>query len=143
MCDCDCVCLFFVSGWVLGCSLSWISSGPPSNVGPIPSLPNYLPVVGVSAPGVLVVLSIRGWVLWCVLANSRWLLAGAWSPGPVLMSVVRISSISVPGPGGQVCGSSHSLLYIFMEKPCKYKHAHTQTHKCLDSGDKRYINVLY
>ncbi|MEQ2257038.1 hypothetical protein ILYODFUR_030323 [Ilyodon furcidens] len=49
MCDCDCVCLFFVSGWVLGCSLSWISLGPPSNVGPIPSPPHYLPVVGVSA----------------------------------------------------------------------------------------------
>ncbi|MEQ2282103.1 hypothetical protein AMECASPLE_037082 [Ameca splendens] len=25
MCDCDCVCLFFVLGWVLDCSLSWIS----------------------------------------------------------------------------------------------------------------------
>ncbi|MEQ2241525.1 hypothetical protein ILYODFUR_026280 [Ilyodon furcidens] len=31
MCDCDCVCLFFVSGWVLDCSFSWISLGPPSN----------------------------------------------------------------------------------------------------------------
>ncbi|MEQ2253748.1 hypothetical protein ILYODFUR_035575 [Ilyodon furcidens] len=49
MCDCDCVCLFFVSGWVLGCSLSWISLGPPSNVGPISSPPHYLPVVGASA----------------------------------------------------------------------------------------------
>ncbi|MED6243387.1 hypothetical protein ATANTOWER_019423 [Ataeniobius toweri] len=46
---CDCVCLFFVSGWVLGCSLSWICLGPPSNVGPISSPPHYLPVVGVSA----------------------------------------------------------------------------------------------
>ncbi|MED6240517.1 hypothetical protein ATANTOWER_022421 [Ataeniobius toweri] len=49
MCGCDCVCLFFVSGWVLDCSLSWISLGPPSNVGPISSPPLYLPVVGVSA----------------------------------------------------------------------------------------------
>ncbi|MEQ2294480.1 hypothetical protein AMECASPLE_004429 [Ameca splendens] len=49
MCDCDCVCLFFVSGWVLGCSLSWISLGPPSNEGPISSPPHYLPVVAVSA----------------------------------------------------------------------------------------------
>ncbi|MED6283539.1 hypothetical protein CHARACLAT_009879 [Characodon lateralis] len=49
MCDCDCVCLFFVSGWVLGCSLSLISLGPPSNEGPISSPPHYLPVVGVSA----------------------------------------------------------------------------------------------
>ncbi|MED6240818.1 hypothetical protein ATANTOWER_028705 [Ataeniobius toweri] len=49
MCDCDCVRLFFVSGWVLDCPLSWISLGSPSNVGPISSLPNYLQVVGVSA----------------------------------------------------------------------------------------------
>ncbi|MED6267246.1 hypothetical protein CHARACLAT_010227 [Characodon lateralis] len=49
MYDCDCACLFFVSGWVLGCSHSWISLAPPSNVGPISSLPHYLPVVGVSA----------------------------------------------------------------------------------------------
>ncbi|MEQ2289126.1 hypothetical protein AMECASPLE_029864 [Ameca splendens] len=49
MCDCDCVCLFFVSGWVLGCSFSWISLCPLSNVGPIPSPPYYLPMVGVSA----------------------------------------------------------------------------------------------
>ncbi|MED6281216.1 hypothetical protein CHARACLAT_018980 [Characodon lateralis] len=54
---------------------------PLSNVGPIPSPPHYLPVIGISAPGVLVVLGIRGWVLWCVLAHSRWLLAGAWTPG--------------------------------------------------------------
>ncbi|MED6285976.1 hypothetical protein CHARACLAT_001058 [Characodon lateralis] len=43
-----CAC-FFVSGWVLGCSLSWISLGSPSNVGPISSPPHYLPVVGVFA----------------------------------------------------------------------------------------------
>ncbi|MEQ2293461.1 hypothetical protein AMECASPLE_033682 [Ameca splendens] len=49
MCDCNCVCLFYVSGWVLDCSLSWISLGPPSNVGLISSPPHYLPVVGVSA----------------------------------------------------------------------------------------------
>ncbi|MEQ2310863.1 hypothetical protein AMECASPLE_013598 [Ameca splendens] len=41
MCDCDCV--------RLGCSLAWISLGPPSNVGPISSPPHYLPLVGVSA----------------------------------------------------------------------------------------------
>ncbi|MEQ2285459.1 hypothetical protein AMECASPLE_032019 [Ameca splendens] len=46
MCDCDCVCLFFVSRWVLDCSLSLV---PPSNVRPISSPPYYLPVVGVSA----------------------------------------------------------------------------------------------
>ncbi|MEQ2238614.1 hypothetical protein ILYODFUR_034926 [Ilyodon furcidens] len=50
MCDCDwCACFFFVSGWVLDCSLSWISLGAPSNVEPISSPPNYLTVVGVSA----------------------------------------------------------------------------------------------
>ncbi|MED6261455.1 hypothetical protein ATANTOWER_005378 [Ataeniobius toweri] len=48
MCDCDCVPVF-VSGWVLGCSLSWISLVPPSNVGPISSPPHYLLVAGVSA----------------------------------------------------------------------------------------------
>ncbi|MED6293886.1 hypothetical protein CHARACLAT_015183 [Characodon lateralis] len=46
---CDCVCLFFVSGWVMECSLPWISLGPPSNKGPISFPPHYLPVVGVSA----------------------------------------------------------------------------------------------
>ncbi|MEQ2173060.1 hypothetical protein GOODEAATRI_027771 [Goodea atripinnis] len=34
------------------------------------------------------------------------------------------------GPGGQVCGSSHSLWHIFMEKPYKHKRAHTYTHRC-------------
>ncbi|MEQ2308042.1 hypothetical protein AMECASPLE_024198 [Ameca splendens] len=38
MCDCDCVCLFLVSGWVLGCSLSWISLGTPSHGGLFPTL---------------------------------------------------------------------------------------------------------
>ncbi|MEQ2229829.1 hypothetical protein ILYODFUR_022872 [Ilyodon furcidens] len=45
--------------------------------------------------------------------------------------------------GGQVCGSSHSLLHIFMEKPCIHKRAYIQTHRCLDSGVNRYTNVLY
>ncbi|MEQ2227828.1 hypothetical protein ILYODFUR_002383 [Ilyodon furcidens] len=155
--------------------------------------------------GVLVVLGIRDWVLWCVLAHSWWLLAGAWNPGlsrasawggigpgvsglwvygwissgvdgcrrgtvaagcfpwdsPLLlsggvtvvlavvllgflcfgglwMSVARISSVS--GPGGRVCGFSHSLLHIFMEKPYMHMRAHTQTHRCLDSGVNRYTN---
>ncbi|MEQ2225222.1 hypothetical protein ILYODFUR_015308 [Ilyodon furcidens] len=35
----------------------------------------------------------------------------------LLMSMAWISSVSVPVPGGQVCGFSHSLLHIFMEKP--------------------------
>ncbi|MEQ2250091.1 hypothetical protein ILYODFUR_036291 [Ilyodon furcidens] len=48
MCDCDCVPVF-VSGWVLGCSLSWISKGCLSNVGPISSPPHSLSVAGVSA----------------------------------------------------------------------------------------------
>ncbi|MEQ2310310.1 hypothetical protein AMECASPLE_007570 [Ameca splendens] len=49
MCDYDCVRLFFVSSWVLDCSLCWISLGAPCYGGPISSLPHYLPVVGVSA----------------------------------------------------------------------------------------------
>ncbi|MEQ2265448.1 hypothetical protein XENORESO_007264 [Xenotaenia resolanae] len=43
------------------------------------------------------------------------------SGGP--LSVAQISSVSVSGPGAQVHGSSHSLLYIFMEKPYLHKHA--------------------
>ncbi|MEQ2282226.1 hypothetical protein AMECASPLE_038382 [Ameca splendens] len=48
---CGC-CFVGFSGMKLtcgSCSLSWISLGPPSNMGPIPSLPHYLAVVGVSA----------------------------------------------------------------------------------------------
>ncbi|MED6260645.1 hypothetical protein ATANTOWER_025146 [Ataeniobius toweri] len=71
MCDCDWG-LFFVSGWVLDCSLSWISLGPPSNVGPISSPPHYLPVVGVS-------------VRWCTCVF--------WCPG--LGALVCEGSLSV------------------------------------------------
>ncbi|MEQ2273469.1 hypothetical protein XENORESO_004492 [Xenotaenia resolanae] len=46
----------------------------------------------------------------------------SWVPW---MSVAQISSISVSGPGGWVCGPSHSLLHIFMEKPYIHKCAHT------------------
>ncbi|MED6259098.1 hypothetical protein ATANTOWER_016954 [Ataeniobius toweri] len=36
----------------------------------------------VSQPaGVHAVHGVRGWVLWCVLAHSHWLLASAWAPG--------------------------------------------------------------
>ncbi|MEQ2231473.1 hypothetical protein ILYODFUR_000773 [Ilyodon furcidens] len=49
MSDRDSVCLFFVSGWFLYSSPFWISLGPPSNLGPISSLPHYPPVAGVSA----------------------------------------------------------------------------------------------
>ncbi|MEQ2187335.1 hypothetical protein GOODEAATRI_003670 [Goodea atripinnis] len=35
-----------------------------------------------------------------------------------------------PGTMGQVCGSSHSLLHIFVEKPCIQKRVHTHTHRC-------------
>ncbi|MED6246887.1 hypothetical protein ATANTOWER_025573 [Ataeniobius toweri] len=59
------------------------------------------------------------------------------------LSVAHISSLSVLGPGWLVCGSSHLLLHIFMEKPCIHKRAHTQTHSCLDSGVNRYTDVLY
>ncbi|MEQ2284661.1 hypothetical protein AMECASPLE_023813 [Ameca splendens] len=79
---------------------------------------------GGGSPGVPVPLDVyRG--LWIVYR-------GFW------MSMARISSVSVSGPGGQVCGSSHSLLHICMEKPCIHKHAHSQTHRCLDSGVNKY-----
>ncbi|MEQ2225363.1 hypothetical protein ILYODFUR_016647 [Ilyodon furcidens] len=58
------------------------------------------------------------------------------------MSVARISSIFVQGPGEQVCGSSHSLLHIFIEKPCMHMRVHTQIHRCLDAGVNRYTNVI-
>ncbi|MED6255336.1 hypothetical protein ATANTOWER_008096, partial [Ataeniobius toweri] len=49
----------------------------------------------VSLPaGVLVVLGVQAWVLWCVLAHSRWLLAGAWTPG-----LCRASAWGVICPG--------------------------------------------
>ncbi|KAK5601611.1 hypothetical protein CRENBAI_023276 [Crenichthys baileyi] len=68
--------------WVLGCSLSWISSGHLSNVGPIPSPPHYLPVVGDSARRGTCGSRYPGLgALVCVLAHSRGLLAGAWTPG--------------------------------------------------------------
>ncbi|MEQ2225436.1 hypothetical protein ILYODFUR_017390 [Ilyodon furcidens] len=35
-----------------------------------------------------------------------------------------------PGTMGQACGSSHSLLHIFVEKPCIQKRVHTHTHRC-------------
>ncbi|MED6247055.1 hypothetical protein ATANTOWER_028936 [Ataeniobius toweri] len=76
-----------------------------------------------------------------VAVFRQWFSWGSCALGGLWMSVAGISSVSVPGPGGQVCGSSHSLLHIFMEKPCIYKHP--QTHRCLDSGVNRYTNVLY
>ncbi|MEQ2287061.1 hypothetical protein AMECASPLE_008664 [Ameca splendens] len=85
--DCDCVCLFFfvffVTGWVLGCSLSWISLGPPILLG-ANFLPATLPAGGWSL--CLLVLGVRGRVLWCVLAHSQWLVARAWPPGLCLAS---------------------------------------------------------
>ncbi|MEQ2160290.1 hypothetical protein GOODEAATRI_032078 [Goodea atripinnis] len=52
----------------------------------------------VSLPaGVLVVLGIRGWVLWCVLAHSRWLLAGAWTPWLCRASTWGVICLGVSG----------------------------------------------
>ncbi|MED6275458.1 hypothetical protein CHARACLAT_026756 [Characodon lateralis] len=80
MCDCDCMCLFFVSGWVLNCSLSWISLGPKSNVGPISSPSHYLPVVGVSAR-------------WCTVVLRPLVYCG--SPFPGLDALVCAASLLV------------------------------------------------
>ncbi|MEQ2255501.1 hypothetical protein ILYODFUR_014517 [Ilyodon furcidens] len=93
------------------------------------------------------------WGLWACCSSSLGLLhCGYWvvaqglsfallwggcgSPGggpagvPMLWGALgclwlRISSVSVSGPGGQVCGSSYSLLHIFIEKPYIHKRAHT------------------
>ncbi|MED6262352.1 hypothetical protein ATANTOWER_018340 [Ataeniobius toweri] len=80
MCDCDCVCLFFVSDWVLDCSLSWIRLGSPSNVGPISSPPHYLPVVGVSACRCTCGSRCLG--LGALVCAGSLLLAACWGLGP-------------------------------------------------------------
>ncbi|MEQ2254018.1 hypothetical protein ILYODFUR_038588 [Ilyodon furcidens] len=50
-----------------------------------------------------------------------------WGP----LDVCGSDLLSVrPGTMGQVCGSSHSLLHIFVEKPCIQKRVHTYTHRC-------------
>ncbi|MED6287490.1 hypothetical protein CHARACLAT_016914 [Characodon lateralis] len=171
------------------------------------------------AAGVLVVLGVWGWVLWCVPAHSRWLLPGAWAPwlcwasvwgvmcpgslGPTLDLLGRRrlpagpvgSLLQLPGAsalwllcgypgapllfsGGGRCSPGggpsrvpvlwgafgclwfrsspclswvqggrsvalHTRCCIFlMEKPYIDKHAHTYTHRCLDSGVNRYTDVI-
>ncbi|MED6274342.1 hypothetical protein CHARACLAT_015463, partial [Characodon lateralis] len=102
----------------LGCSLSWISLRPSSNVGPISSPPHYLPVIGVT--GVPVVLGVLGWVLWCVPAHSRWLLAGAWTPG---LGWAYAWGVICPGDSGLwvhgwICsgvGCCHRAMWIVSE----------------------------
>ncbi|MEQ2244159.1 hypothetical protein ILYODFUR_014319 [Ilyodon furcidens] len=94
MCDHDCVCLFFVSGWVLDCSLSLINLDPPSKVGPISSPPHYLPVVGVSArrctcgsrsPGLGALVCAGSLPMAAFRGLDPWALSGLWrgygSPG--------------------------------------------------------------
>ncbi|MED6234095.1 hypothetical protein ATANTOWER_022212, partial [Ataeniobius toweri] len=78
----------------LGCSLSWISLGPHQMWGLFPPRHTTCRWLASLPTGVLVVLSIRGWVLWCVLAHSWWLLAGAWTPG-----LCRASAWGVICPG--------------------------------------------
>ncbi|MEQ2285801.1 hypothetical protein AMECASPLE_035643 [Ameca splendens] len=77
------------------------------------------------SPGTLPCSSLGG-LQW----SRRWFSWDSRALGGLWMSVAQISSVSVSVPGGQVCGSSHSLLHIFMEKPCIHKRAHTQTHRC-------------
>ncbi|MEQ2157428.1 hypothetical protein GOODEAATRI_001800 [Goodea atripinnis] len=109
----------------------------------------------------LVVLGVQGWVLWCVLAHFWWLLAllglcwgvvcplvsGLWvhrSPGCGPSGpVVPLSSVSVSGPRGWVCGYSHPVLNMLMKKPYIHKRGHTYTHRCLDSSVYRYTDILY
>ncbi|MEQ2285835.1 hypothetical protein AMECASPLE_036020 [Ameca splendens] len=61
------------------------------------------------------------------LGGSPWtvVLLGPLDTGCLWRSVVPISSVSASGPGWQVCGSSHPLLIILMEKPYLHKRAHT------------------
>ncbi|MEQ2315567.1 hypothetical protein AMECASPLE_023764 [Ameca splendens] len=88
------------------------------------------------SPGTVPCSSLGG--LWL---SRLWFSRGSCALGGLWMSIARISFVSLPGPGGQVCGSSHSLLHIFIEKPCVHKCTHTQTHRCLDSGVNRYTNI--
>ncbi|MEQ2311871.1 hypothetical protein AMECASPLE_025070 [Ameca splendens] len=139
--------------------ISWISLCPLSSVGPISSLPHSLLVAGVSACWCIGGSHVHDWVLRCVLAHSRWLLARARAPW---LCQASAWGVMCPGVSGlwihgwicsvvdgcwrgleQVCGSSHSLLHISMERPYIHKLAHTYTHRCLDSGVHRYTDVLY
>ncbi|MED6244206.1 hypothetical protein ATANTOWER_031330 [Ataeniobius toweri] len=82
MCDCDCS--VFVSGWVLGCSLSWISLAPPSNVEPISSLLHSLPVAGVSAH--LCIGGSRCLGLGALMCAGSLPVAGCQGLGPLALS---------------------------------------------------------
>ncbi|MED6240281.1 hypothetical protein ATANTOWER_018628 [Ataeniobius toweri] len=127
----------------------------------------------VSLPtGVLVVLSVLGWVLWWMPAHSLWLLARAWTPGLCRASTWGVICLWVHGwicPGVDSCLCSGGPLDVYgsdLLRICPRfrgtglwlltltiaylhgetllnKHAHTQTHRCLDSGVNRYTNVLY
>ncbi|MEQ2304618.1 hypothetical protein AMECASPLE_029047 [Ameca splendens] len=101
MCDHDCVCLFFVSGWVLGCSLSWISLSPPSNAGPISSPPHYLPVVGVSARQCTCGSRYPG--LGALVCAGSLPVAACRGPGPLGSIRPLLGECYVPG--AQVSGS--------------------------------------
>ncbi|MED6257701.1 hypothetical protein ATANTOWER_029970 [Ataeniobius toweri] len=81
MCDCDSAPVF-VSGWVLGCSLSWISVGPPSNMRPVSSLPHSLPVAGILLVCWWFFVSRAGCFGVCQLTFGR-CLAGPGPPGSV------------------------------------------------------------
>ncbi|MED6258124.1 hypothetical protein ATANTOWER_003218 [Ataeniobius toweri] len=89
MYDCDCVPVF-VSGWVLGCSLCWISL--------ISSPPHSLLVAGVSASWCTCGSRCLGLCAWCVPAHSQVLLAGP-------LGSVRPLPGEGCAPGSRVSGS--------------------------------------
>ncbi|MEQ2235095.1 hypothetical protein ILYODFUR_038137 [Ilyodon furcidens] len=91
------------------------------------------------SPGALLCSSL-GRLRW----SRQWSSWGSHLLGGLLMSVAQISAMSVSGLGGQICGSSHSLLHTFMEKA--YIYTSTLTHTpmgVLDLGVNRYTDVLY
>ncbi|MEQ2223113.1 hypothetical protein ILYODFUR_033461 [Ilyodon furcidens] len=57
-----------------------------------------------------------------------------WLRSPLCLSWVQ---------GGQVCGSSHSLLQIILEKPYKHKRSHTYIHRCSYSCVNRNTDIPY
>ncbi|MEQ2312486.1 hypothetical protein AMECASPLE_031527 [Ameca splendens] len=108
----------------------WLPVGPVGSSLQLPGVSAIWPLGG--SPGAFHCSSLGGLRLsW---RRSFW---DSRALGGLCMSVAHISSLSVLGPGGQVCGSSHSLLHIFKEEPYIHKCSHTYTLRCLDSGVNR------
>ncbi|MEQ2227267.1 hypothetical protein ILYODFUR_036004 [Ilyodon furcidens] len=92
---CDCVCLIFVSGWVLGCSISWNSLGP-HQMWPIPSPSHYLLVVGISARRCTCDCRYPG--LGALVCAGSLLVAVCWGLNPWALSGLCLGNDMSRGP---------------------------------------------